>query len=336
MKLDVMGLGGLIIDDVLMVSEEFLATIPGRKGGMEPVSYEMLQELREASGIEPISIPGGSAANTMKGLARLGRKAGMLGKIGEDDLGRYYCDWMQGKGVQMMLVSTKTPTARLLALVTPDGQRTFRTFQGASLEMGAADLREHFFEQAHFLHVEGYSLFNGDLIEKAMGMAKHLGLKISFDMANFEIVRQFKSTISHLLEHYVDIIFCNQDEARAFTGCSEKETVEILGSMCEVGVVSLAERGCYVSDGRKAIHCPAYLIESPLDTTGAGDLFASGFLHGYLAGREIRECARFGSMTGASVIQVPGAEIPEGLWGPILGSIEHGEPFMPQVAGCRA
>ena len=321
MACEVLGLGGVMIDNVLMVSHEFLSTIPGEKGGMERIDYPTLKEILARSGVAPAVVPGGCSANIMKGLACFGRKAGMLGKIGKDPMGKFYINAMNERDVSLVMIESETPTAQLLALVTPDGERTFRTFQGASVEMGKSDLKKEFFAGVRLLHVEGYSLFNGDLAESAMKMAKEMGCKISFDLASFEIVRAFKPTIMHLLQNYIDIIFCNEFEARELTGLSEEKTSDFLAKLCEVSVVCMGKRGCFVHSGEEHFHFPAFVVDKPLDTTGAGDLFASGFLAGYLGNRPLQECALYGSLAGAAVIQVPGAEIPHEGWEQILGTI---------------
>ncbi len=332
MNYDVLGLGGLIIDHILLASSQFLEEIQIEKGGWRSVDYKTLQEIIERSRAVPSTVPGGSAANTIKGLARLGHKAGLIGKIGRDEMGDFYLNAMRKRGVAIQEIPSDNPTAQLIALVTPDGQRTFCIFQGASVELSGADLHPDHFAGTKLVHIEGYTLFNGDLTERAMSLAKRSGAIVSFDLASFEIVRRFKQEIYQLLNTYVDIVFCNEDEAKMLTDHTEEETAEILGSICDIAIISLGSRGCYIQQGNTRFHSPAYFVPSPLDTTGAGDLFASGFLHGYLHKKPLEECARFGAMMGASVIQVSGGEIPEKRWKKICKSIKDGTPFIIQKA----
>jgi len=322
---DVLGVGGLIIDHILLVPDAFLEELGMEKGGWRSVDYPTLQEILQKSDKAPTTVPGGSAANSLKGLARLGQKVSMIGKIGNDTMGKFYSDAMQERGVRIQEIRSEEQTAELIALVTPDGQRSFCIFQGTSVTFSGKDLTPDHFTGIKLVHIEGYTLFNDDLTERAMALAKAAGAKVSFDLASFEIVRRFKEKIYHLLKEYVDIVFCNEDEAKMLTGHTEEETCQMLGSICEVAVVSLGSRGCYIQHEHELLYCPAFYVASPLDTTGAGDLFASGFLHGYLNNQPLHVAATYGARAGASVIQVSGGEIPEEGWREILHAIHSAE-----------
>lgn len=320
----VLGIGGPILDQILPVTEEYLATIPGEKAGMEPVDYHTLQKIIENSGSKPISVPGGSSRNMINGMVRLGDACAFCGKIGNDSSGEEFIQLMKQRHIELLLARTDTPTAVVLSLVTPDGQRTFRTFLGASQEMRGQDLRPEYFNNVQLVHIEGYALYNDNLVETAMQYAQEAGAKISFDLASFEIVRKFKPKIVQLLGNYVDIVFANELEAAALTELNEEAACDFLAELCEVGIVLMGPLGCWVKRGNHKMHCPAYPVK-PIDTTGAGDLFASGFLHAYLQGFNLEECAHYGAIAGRAVVQVMGAEIPHQSWAEIFALLKKSQ-----------
>lgn len=309
----ILGIGGPILDHVLKIQEEDLRLISGQKGGMEPLSFEEMEMLISRNKTPPTITLGGSARNTLQGLTRFGEKCALLGMIGTDRRGKYYRKLLENQGITSSLIEKEGESAVVLSLVTPDGERTMRTFQGVSTHLRGSDLKPSFFEGIKLLHLEGYTLYNEDLAEKAMALALDAGAKISFDLASFEIVRKFKSKILHLLENYVDIIFANETESRELTGKGEEESCDFFASLCEVGVVLMGSSGCFVKNASQKAKCPAYPVK-PLDTTGAGDLFASGFLHAYMQGYPLTICAHYGAIAGRAVVQVIGAEIPHEMW----------------------
>lgn len=310
----IIGIGGAILDQLLPVSEAYLATIPGEKGGMEPIDFASLQSIIEASGSKPISVLGGSSRNVLAGLARLGNCCALLGMVGSDKRGERYRKLLEKQGIESLLLEGDLPTGIVLSMVTPDGERTMRTFQGATTQLGGHDLNVDMFCGAQLVHVEGYALFNDELAEKAMYYAKKVGARISFDMASFEIVRANKEHINHLIDSYVDIVFANEDESRAFCQQEPIEAAKLLANRCETAVILMGEQGSIIGQGDKLIEAAAYRVD-PVDTTGAGDLYTSGFVHGYLSGQSLESCAHFGAVLGRAVVQVMGPAIPEEFWG---------------------
>lgn len=314
MNYEILGIGGPILDQVLQVSESYLATISGKKGGMEPIDFEGLQQLILKSGSQPVSVPGGSTRNTLHGLARFGEKCALLGMVGKDAQGQKYRSLLKEQGILPLLIESETPTATVLSLVTPDGERTMRTFQGASIEIRGHHINPAVFKPPKLVHLEGYTLFNDTYTEACMRLAKEEKAKISFDLASFEIVNAYRDTILNLLEKYVDVIFANEEEAFALTGEKKEEAAcDFLAEICDVGVVLMGPQGCWVKNKEQKLHCPAYPVQ-PLDTTGAGDLFASGFLHGYMRDYPMEICAHYGAIAGRAVVQVMGPVIPHEGW----------------------
>lgn len=312
-KHEVLGIGAPILDHLIRIQPQYLDTLSGEKFGMETVSYSEIVRIIENSGSVPKQVAGGSCANAVKGLAALGRKCALIGKIGNDPIGEKLIETLQDLGVTPLLNYSSKPTAHVACLITPDGRRTCRSFLGACQEMGPADLDPSHFHGVKLVHVEGYSLLCEGLTEKAMHLAKEAGALVSFDCGSFEMARNFKSDMLALIEAYVDILFANERENESLTGKPPEQGCSQLQSLCKAAVVMLGRKGCFAAAENKCIHVPTHAVE-PVDTTGAGDLFASGFLHGYLAGNPLEECARWGTITGAAAVLEVGAEIPAHKW----------------------
>jgi sugar/nucleoside kinase (ribokinase family) len=319
---EVMGVGAPIMDTLVYVEPEFLDQIPGQKGGMEVVDYEAIVDIIEKSGDFPAQVAGGSASNVIKGLACLGHSCVATGKIGDDALGKKFMDHMADLNIQTSYIFSKTPTARVVSLVTPDGKRTMRCYMGACSEMLPDDLDVDIFQGIKLMHIEGYTLLCPGLTRRAMELAKKAHAKISFDLGSFEMVNNFRDLLFDLIGSYVDIVFGNEDEFEALFGKNLEASKRELGGLCEIAVAMRGEKGCWVGSNGKVEAYPAFPVK-PLDTTGAGDLFSSGFLHGYLQKLSMEECARYGAITGGQVVQEMGAEIPSQKWAEIKLKMEN-------------
>jgi len=228
------------------------------------------------------------------------------------------------KKITPYFTPSEKPTAEVISLVTPDGQRTMRCFLGACSEFNASHLEFRYFENTKLVHFEGYSLYNGngDLVQNAMQMAKKAGAKISIDLASFEVVRTYHNLILSLLKEYVDIVFCNEDEAKELSSNSSiEEASDLLASYCQVAVVTLGEKGCLINSNNQRILCPTTPVNC-IDSTGAGDIFAAGFLHMFLQGYPLQECSKVGHILGGAVLQVSGAQLPDSVWKEVLNEIQ--------------
>ena len=206
-------------------------------------------------------------------------------------------------------------TGRVLSIVTPDAQRTMFTYLGASAETRPEEISINCFEDAAIVHVEGYLLFNPDLIEAALHSAKETGARISLDLASFTVVKESRELLAHLVETYVDILIANEDEAEAFCDCrDERLALEALSRKAEIAVLKVGARGSYISHGGSIITVNPMGDGNALDTTGAGDLWAAGFLFGLVEGYPLEKCGQLGSACGYEVCQVIGANIPDDGW----------------------
>lgn len=310
---EVLGIGTPIVDQIIQVSDAFIAKIPGTKGGADSVDYKTLLNLIKTSGKTPSLVIGGSTTNTIKGLSRLGWRCAIFGRIGSDEPGKLFLQQMHALGIKPHLLQGDLPTAQVACLISPDYERTMRSFLGAGTQMRAEDLLPEMFEGVQLVHIEGYTLDYGKLPHRAMELAKQAGARISFDLSSFEIAREHKKTIIELVSKYVDIVFANEEEAKALTGLNPERGCQILKDMSEMAVVKMGKQGSWAAYREVKSFQPAFDVQT-LDTTGAGDLFASGFLHGYLSEKPLKECSRYGALIASEVVQVVGADIPQESW----------------------
>ena len=310
------GIGSALVDQLAYVSEEFVAGIEGDKGGMELVDHPSMVELLGALPEHPYRVPGGSAANTVVGAARLGLETGLLSKIGDDEAGTFYRAAAKEAGIDdhAFKISDDIATGTCISLVTPDSERTMRTFLGASATLGPDNISADDFQGYTHAHLEGYLLFNEALILHAMDCAKAAGCKISLDLAAPEVVNANMDKLPHTLDKYVDIVLANEDEAAAFADVrDEEEALNELAELCEIAVVKLGKRGALIKRGDERCAVPAYTVKA-VDTTGAGDLWAAGFLYGLLNGKRLTVCGDLGAKVAAEVVKVTGAVIPEEVY----------------------
>lgn len=311
------GVGSPIVDTLVQVSEPFVAGIDGAKGGMELVNSAgmsvLLAEVEQA-GFGSVQVPGGSAGNTVVTAARLGLRCSFVGKLGNDAGAHVYRDAFAAYGIDVSrFKQAALPNARCLSLITPDGERTMRTDLGAAMTLAPEEITVADFADAAHVHIEGYLLFNRALALAVLKAAKAAGCTVSLDLASFEVVGAAQAILPDLLRDYVDIVFANEDEARAFTGLGEayEQMVEQLAQLCAIAVVKLGKDGSLIRSAGVTHRIAPQYVEHPLDTTGAGDIWAAGFLYGYLNGKDLPACGRLGSLLGAEVVQVLGATVPE-------------------------
>lgn len=310
---EVIAIGSLLADMVVEVSEDFLADVCGKKGGMEYATLGMIDNWIERSDRLPKLSPGGSAANVVRGLAKFGHQCGFISKWGTDTTAEMLRADLKSGEVTLIGTPSAQPTGRVLALVTPDGQRTMRTFLGASTDWHPDELDGAFFHGCRLVHIEGYTLMHPGFTERAMVLAKQAGAQISFDLSSFEVTALHKAAIISLISQYVDVLFANTDEIYTLTGRTPQLGCCLLKDLCSTVVVTMGASGCWVGNQGGMLQCPAEPV-SPLDTTGAGDLFTSGFLHGLLSSRSLPECAQIGAIAGKAVVQILGTTLSPDDW----------------------
>ena len=313
----VVGVGSALMDILLFESERFVTDHGLIKGGMEMVGQERADELLadSANAGSARMVPGGSACNTTIGLGRLCGKALFVGTRGDDELGRFLETSINSNNVMTRLAKSATPTGRVLSVITPDAERTMLTYLGASSETSADIISHDLFRGADMVHVEGYLLFNEPLIRAVMESAAAAGVPVSLDLASFTVVEARLDLVKELARKYVSVLLANEDEARSYTGLSaESEALKILARDAECAVLKVGKRGSYVCLHDEITKIAPVGSGAALDTTGAGDLWASGFIYGLINGKPVAECGRIASLCGYEVCQVEGAHIPEDGW----------------------
>jgi sugar/nucleoside kinase (ribokinase family) len=317
----VLGLGAPIVDILIPAEDSFVASLPGDRGGSAHADWPTFSRILEYSKTrDSKKATGGSCSIVMKGLTNLGHKAAILGKIGTDENGAYFLNRIQPMGITPLFTYSETPTAQVASLVTPDHQRTMRCFPGASTEFTQDEVLEEYFQSISLIHIEGYNLYTPGVVQRAVGYAKKHGILVSFDLSSFEVVKKFKKEILEILPD-VDILFANEDEALTLTGLDPEHACNHLRSCCRVSIVSIGKDGCWVGSTTGIFNSPAIPVDV-IDTTGAGDLFAAGFLHGYLSGKPLETCAFYGNLTGSVAVQIWGTEIPPELWESIIAQMK--------------
>ena len=311
----IVGIGSALVDILVHEDDAFIEKTGAVKGGMTLMDNSWIERTLATVSDEPAIVAGGSACNTVVGIGQLGGQARFIGKCGNDHWGRQYENALVQQKVDPALLRSETPTGRVLSIITPDAQRTMFTYLGASAETRPEDISAATFADTAVVHVEGYLLFNPDLIETALAAAKKAGALVSLDLASFTVVEQSLELLDRLVADYVDILLANEDEARAFTGQSEEEqALQTLARKANIAVLKVGPRGSHIAHARQTLHVQAQGDGSAMDTTGAGDLWAAGFLYGLVNGYPLDKCGQLGSACGYEVCQVIGAHVPDEGW----------------------
>ena len=310
-----MGIGSALVDILAHEDEDFLKKTGAEKGGMLLVDKDFIEHtLSQASG-GTSTVPGGSACNTVVGISKLGGNARFVGKCGRGKMGRFFESSLKKHRVDPALLTSSSPTGRVLSIITPDAQRSMFTYLGASSEILPSELSDECFNDAAIVHIEGYLLFKPDLILAALEKARNAGAKVSLDLASFTVVRDSRELLETIINKSVDILMANEDEARELTGYqNETKAIRALSAKAETAVLKLGARGSIIAHQGSIVKINAMGGGDALDTTGAGDLWASGFLFGLLRGYPLEKCGQLGSACGYEVCQVVGAAIPERGW----------------------
>ncbi len=311
----VLGIGNALVDVLIRLENDaLLQELNLRKGSMQLVDSNFKQlVLEKTKHLSKAQASGGSAANTIHGLAALGTPTAYIGKVGDDETGKFFTNDLVSNHIKPFLETSKTGTGVASALISPDSERTFGTYLGAAVEVGPEDLRPEQFQGYDILHIEGYLVFNEALIETAVKMAKERNMTVSLDLASYNVVEAKLEFLRELTKQYVDIVFANEEEAKAFTGKEPEEALDEIADMCSIAVVKIGKKGALVKcDTEKVIigAIPANVI----DTTGAGDLYAAGFLYGFANGLSLKTCGEFGALLAGKVIEVIGAKIAPETW----------------------
>ena len=318
----ILGIGSALVDIMTLIPDEsILQQLNLPKGSMTYVDAQTSVEIgKRLAGFGNQMASGGSAANTMSGVAQLGVEAGFLSKIGKDEVGRFFEKQMTETHVKPLMLKSDTPSGRVQALVTADGERTFATCLGAAAEMCADDIRPELFEGWDILYVEGYLVANPIMLDKALATAKEAGLKIAIDMASYNVVEESRDYFMRLIDTYVDYVFANEKEAFALTGMEPLKALDFIASRCEIAVVKVGAKGAYVKRGNEMVTVPP-MKANVIDTNGAGDMWAAGFMAGLVKGESLSKCGLMGAIVASNVIEVLGTKMDAERWNSIHKAI---------------
>ena len=265
---------------------------------------------------------GGSAANTIHGLSRLGIQTAFLGTVGKDSLGEFFSNDLKNCGIIPLLTASATPTGRAISLVTPDGERTFTTYLGAAVELNAGHLTSTLFLGHHHLHLEGYLVPNQQLVESAFALARENNMSVSLDLASYNVVEANLTFLERIIRQYKPVVFANEEEARAFTGHTDPSTaLDRLAALTDTAVVKIGSKGSLITHNGIRYSAGAIDVKC-IDTTGAGDLYAAGFLYGIAKNLSPEKCGAIGSLLAGKVIEEAGAKINNNSWDLILNKIK--------------
>lgn len=322
----VIGIGNALTDMLVNLSNDnVLEEYQLAKGSMSLVDSQLQTAISKSVAGCPYSLSlGGSAGNAIRAMAHLGTEVGFIGKVGEDTTGEFYEQALRNIGIEPFILRSEHRSGKCVALVSKDGERTFVTHLGAAADLQAKDVDGTIFDSYDCLYIEGYLVQDHDLIRTAIERAKEHGLKVAIDLASFNVVEENRDFLHNIVEKHVDILFANEDEAHAFTGeCDPRKALDHISTMCELTIVKIGMRGALIKRGEEFVHVGIMEAAKRVDTTGAGDFYAAGFMYGLSKGLSLRACGTIGAITAGKVIEVVGTTFGEDVWHEIQTLVEQ-------------
>lgn len=313
----VIGIGNALTDMLVnLSSDEVLTRYNIARGSMSLVDSKLQSEVSKAVAGRPYSLSlGGSADNTIRAMARLGAEVGFIGKVGRDTTGDFFEQALSNLGIQPVIFRGENRSGKCVSLISPDGERTMLTHLGAALELHADEISEQVFTGYDCLYIEGYLVQDHTLISSVARKAKQCGLKVAIDLASFNVVAENIDFLRELVREYVDIVFANEDEAKTFSGESEPiNALQYISEMCSLAVVKIGMKGALIKQGEQVVHVGIMAAAKRVDTTGAGDFYAAGFLYGLTLGLDLRQCGTIGAVTAGKVIEIVGTTLSDEAW----------------------
>jgi len=308
----ILGIGNAIVDILCKVDDQFLAKNNLIKGSMSLIEEETAQKLSHLD-LEKIT-SGGSAGNTIAALAQLGVDSALIGKVATDHFGKKFITEIEKTGASFVNENfSKNVSASSFILITPDAQRTMCTFLGCASEIDESDINEKHFEDASILYLEGY-LWDGDdtikALKKAISLAKKNNVKIAFSLSDLFCVARHKEDFLQLIENDLDILFANENEAAELS--AKKDLPNFFSKNKKlIIVITKSDKGCEVYTHNDRFIIAAQKVDKLIDTTGAGDVFAAGFLYGLVNDFDLKKSASFGNILASKIIQKFGARFEE-------------------------
>ena len=313
----ILGIGNALTDILAVLPDDTLLKeyhLP--KGSMQHVDSETGDKIWAA--LKPLGVKyvaGGSAANTITCTSILGMPSSFIGKVGDDELGHLFKSDQEQYGVKSMLLKSENSSGRSMVFVSGgNAERTFAVYLGAALDLVPEDLKPEYFEGYDYFHIEGYLVQNQNVVRKAVEYAHAAGCIISLDMASYNVVESNLAFLHDIAEKYVDIVFANETEAKAFTKIEDpRAALDEIAELCKIAVVKVGKDGSWIKSGEEVHFINSYPAET-VDATGAGDTYAAGFLYAHSLGKSLDLCGKVGSVIAAKVVEVIGTKIDVPRW----------------------
>ncbi len=320
----VLGVGNSLVDVIsVLKNDSVLEQFALPRGSMTLVDAAQSGVIYEATYSEDSELAtGGSVANTMRSMANLGGNAGYMGKIGKDDLGQLFKNDFEKAGVKTHMLYSSSETGRVMGLVSPDSERTMATYLGAAAEMVPAEFTSDIFEGYAYVYIEGYLVFNQDLITACAKAAKAAGVKIAIDLSSYNVVEANLQFLKDLVKNYVDIVFANEEEAKSFTGLEPEEALHEIAKDCEITIVKVGKEGSMIKRGDELTRI-GVIPAKALDTTGAGDAYSAGFFYGLTRGYTMEICGKIAALVSGKVVEVMGPNLPDSQWAGVKTEIDR-------------
>lgn len=312
----ILGMGNALTDVLAQLpSDELLKKFHLPKGSMQHVDEETGNKIwntLKAMGVQ--YVPGGSAANTISGTSIFGMPSGFIGKVGDDELGSLFKTGQENIGIKPTLLKGSRASGKAMVFITaPNAERTFAVYLGSAIELTAEELKPEYFQGYDYFHIEGYLVQNQSLLRRAVELAKEAGSIISIDMASYNVVESNDAFLHDIIENYVDIVFANETEAKAFAKREPEEALDEIAKICKIAVVKLGPHGSMVKSGDEKYKIDAWPAAT-IDATGAGDIYAAGFLYAHSLGMPVKICGEVGSIISAKVVEVIGPKVDVPRW----------------------
>ena len=326
----VLGIGNALVDALIRIEDDgILAEFDLLKGSMTLVDRQTMNVILEKAASLNLNLEkssGGSVANAIHGLAKLGAPTGYIGKIGNDDYGSFFRSYMEQNNICATLFHGNSDTGKCISLISKDSERTMATYLGAAIELEAIDLTVEPFQGYDYFLLEGYLVQNYHLVKKTAKLAKKANSQIAIDLASFNIVEENLDFLHSIVDEYIDIVFANEEEAKSFTGKDDpEESLTELSKKCHIAVVKVGKDGSLIKQGQQQYRIPS-ICANCIDTTGAGDLYASGFFYGLTCGHPLDTCGKIGSIVAANIIEVIGAKMSEEKWNQVFDRVKDADP----------
>lgn len=312
----ILGIGNALTDILAVLEDDSLLEqfhLP--EGSMQHVDRETGEKIWQT--LKPMGVQyvaGGSSANTITATAVLGMPSTFIGKVGNDELGSLFKSEQARNGIQSILFTGKAASGRAMVFITaPNAERTFAVYLGAAIELVPEDLKPEQFAGYDYFHIEGYLVQNQDLVRRAVELAKEAGMIISIDMASYNVVESNFAFLHDIIKNYVDIVFANETEAQVFANRPPREALDEIAKMCDIAIVKIGKDGSMIKSGDEYHYIEAWPADT-IDATGAGDLYAAGFLFAHSNGLSLKDCGDVGSIVAAKVVEVIGPKIDIPRW----------------------